>query len=89
MVIDRVENNEYVIQNTSPTEDHRMELRIPLDKAYYIKDWNEYISAGGNKVTDYNMDVGEFYLGQTAFSVQIKLPWFNKAEFFYVLFHDF
>jgi hypothetical protein len=74
MVVDRVVNNHYVIQNTDSPDDQNFELRIALDKPLYYKDFSEYLNASGNKVIDHKMDVGEFYLGQTAFTVQIKLP---------------
>ena len=70
MVVDRVENNQYVIQNTNPVE----LLRIPLNRSLYIGDFNEWYSVNGNYVTDHKMDNDQFYLGRSAFTVQIKLP---------------
>ena len=70
MVVDRVQNNQYVIQNTNPVE----LLRIPINRNLYIGDFNEWYNVSGNYVTDHNMDVGQFYLGRSAFTVQIKLP---------------
>lgn len=70
MVVDRVENNQYVIQNTNPVE----LLRIPLNRNLYIGDFNEWYNVNGNFVTDHNMEIGQFYLGRSAFTVEIKLP---------------
>ena len=75
MVVDRVENGDYVLQNTATA--NQSELRIEMNKIPHV-DWNEYHTypPKTNKVVtdEYGMNESEWYVSRTAFSVQIKLP---------------
>jgi hypothetical protein len=75
MVVDRVENGDYVLQNTATAD--KSELRIGMNKIPHVY-WNEYLTyppKTDKALTDeYGMNEGEWYLSRTAFSVQIKLP---------------
>ena len=76
MVIDRIEDKEYVIQNTDPAE----EIRIPLSRELYVGR-NEYLQSDQNTVvTDFCMEEEELYLCRNAFSVEIKTAWLNKKK---------
>ena len=86
MVMDRIENNEYILQNT--LTDHSSSLiRIPQDRKYYadtammedcLNCYNDYVYYGdNNEVLELvnekinGMDVARWYLLPQAYSISV------------------
>ena len=85
MVIDRIENSEYILQNTAL--DHSgSQIRIPLDRPYYAKlemmydcysSFNAYIYKGANneflKLANENLNMKKkvWYLLPQAYSIKL------------------
>ncbi|CAG5112304.1 Oidioi.mRNA.OKI2018_I69.chr2.g6531.t1.cds [Oikopleura dioica] len=91
MILDRIENNEYIIQNNQPTAQHSIKLCIPMTKEYFVdkEAYNRFfdpttnVSAINDKKTNVfapltNEDLMEkdtWYLLPQAYSIEIQ-----KAE---------
>ena len=72
MIIDRVEDSEYVLQNTQSDENNDVEIRIPLSREYYSETRTRE-RFPRKVISFYSMEPNCWYLYPYAYSIEIEL----------------